>query len=162
MSRQLMLFALCVLALLMCRQSQAQVEITGAVGEPSRSFVLDALSFAADTAHSRLDIFIQVGYDNLTFMKDGDNYSASYELTTTLYDSTNGVIDENTTNGTDHRRHIRSIGCGRGIQSNTEGLYGRSGALLDRRAAQGQRKQERTQAAAPGQSYWTSPAVLWH
>jgi len=98
MSRQLMLFALCVLALLLCQQSQAQVEITGAVGETSRSFVLDALSFAADTAHSRLDVFIQVGYDNLTFVKDGDNYSASYELTTTLYDSTNGVIDENTTN----------------------------------------------------------------
>jgi GWxTD domain-containing protein len=98
MSRHLMLFALCALAVLTFHRSRAQVEITGAVGESSRSFILEALSFASDSTHSRLDIFIQVGYDNLTFVKEGDNYSASYELTTTLYDSINGVIDESSNN----------------------------------------------------------------
>ncbi len=85
-------------ALVLASSAGAQVEITGAVGEPSRSFILDALSFASDSAHSRVDLFIQVGYDNLTFVRDGEQYSASYELTTTLYDSTSGVIDENSTN----------------------------------------------------------------
>jgi len=100
MNRHPMLIGLCALLIALSGRSQAQVEITGAVGEPSRSFVLDALSFASDSTHSRLDVFIQVGYENLTFVRDGDVYNASYELTTTLYDSTNGVIDENSTNET--------------------------------------------------------------
>jgi GWxTD domain-containing protein len=98
MKRHPMLLLLCALILALSGRAIGQVEITGAVGEASRSFVLDALSFAGDSAHSRLDVFIQVGYDNLTFVKDGDSYGASYELTTTLYDSTNGVIDESSNN----------------------------------------------------------------
>src|SRR5512140_1165217 len=98
MKRVPLFLVLCALVAMFSGLARAQVEITGVVGEPSRSFVLDALSFADDSLHSRLDVFIQVGYDNLTFVRDGDAYSAAYELTTTLYDSLNGVIDENTTN----------------------------------------------------------------
>ena len=97
MNRHPKFFTVCVLVVMVFGRGQAQVEITGAVGEPSRSFVIDALSFAADSTHSRLDVFIQVGYDNLTFVRRGDDYGASYELTTTLYDSANSVIDENST-----------------------------------------------------------------
>ncbi len=97
MNRYPMLFALCALTVAAFCSGLAQVEITGAVGEPSPTFVYDALSFAADSTHSRLDLFIQVGYDNLTFVKDGDTYNASYELTTTLYDSANTVVSDNTT-----------------------------------------------------------------
>ncbi len=92
------LLILCALVVASFGRTRGQVEITGAVGEPSRSFVLDALSFASDSTNSRLDVFIQVGYDNLTFVRDGDTYRTAYELTTTLYDSVNGVVDENTTN----------------------------------------------------------------
>jgi GWxTD domain-containing protein len=95
MIRHSVLSVLC--ALVLASTARAQVEITGAVGEPSRSFILDALCFASDSARSRVDLFVQVGYDNLTFIRDGDLYSSSYELTTTLYDSTNGVINENST-----------------------------------------------------------------
>lgn len=98
MTRRPLLLALCALVFAAFGQVRAQVEITGAVGEPSLSFVLDALSFASDSTHSRLDVFIQVGYDNLTFVRDGDTYRAGYELTTTLYDSVNGVVNESTTN----------------------------------------------------------------
>jgi len=96
MSRQAMLMVLGVVALLGPGRGQAQVEITGAVGEQSPAFILEALSFAADSARSRLDVFVQVGYENLTFVRNGDSYDAAYELTTTLYDSANSVLDENT------------------------------------------------------------------
>jgi GWxTD domain-containing protein len=96
MNRHLMIVFLSVAAIVSSGRSRAQVEITGAVGEFSPAFVVDALSFAADSARSRLDVFIQVAYENLSFVKNGDTYEATYELTTTLYDSANSVIDETT------------------------------------------------------------------
>ena len=98
MNKNLTICSLVGLLIALSSFGRAQVEITGDVAAQSQTFVIDALSFASDSAHSRLDVFIQVGYDNLTFVRDGDTYSASYELTTTLYDSTNGVVNESSTN----------------------------------------------------------------
>ncbi|HEX9007351.1 MAG TPA: GWxTD domain-containing protein [Bacteroidota bacterium] len=85
-------------AFLLQQFAAAQVEMSGDVSyEPPTSFFVDALSFAApDTAGSRLDVFIQVGYDNLTFVKVGDTYDASYELTVTLLDSSSASVAEQT------------------------------------------------------------------
>ena len=94
MNRRLLL--LISAAFLLQQFAAAQVEMSGEVSyEPPTSFYVDALSFAApDTAGSRLDVFVQVGYDNLTFVKVGDAYDASYELTVTLFDSSNATVAE--------------------------------------------------------------------
>ncbi len=96
MTRRLLL--LISAAFLSQQFAAAQVEMSGEVSyEPPTSFYVDALAFAAtDTVGSRLDVFIQVGYDNLTFVKVGDTYDASYELTVTLFDSSNATVAEQT------------------------------------------------------------------
>jgi GWxTD domain-containing protein len=59
------------------------------------TFLVDAISFAALTApQSRLDIFVQVGYDNLSFVKNADGYDASFEMTISIYDSVNTLVVE--------------------------------------------------------------------
>jgi GWxTD domain-containing protein len=72
-----------------------QVEASGTQGDPrDEHFYLDAVSFADQAGGSRLDVFVQVGYELLTFIKSGDSYDASYELTLSLYDTLNTLITE--------------------------------------------------------------------
>lgn len=74
----------------------AQVEVGGVAPEyVDPSFFIDAVSFAAVNAPgSRLDVFAQVGYDLLSFVKRGDLYDASYEMTVSVFDSTNTLVNE--------------------------------------------------------------------
>ncbi len=74
----------------------AQVEDPHATAfDQPTSFLMDALSFKGqDSGKSRLDVFTQVGYDNLTFVKTGNTYRASYELTATVLDSSGSVVKE--------------------------------------------------------------------
>ncbi len=76
----------------------AQVESTDRlVGDKPETFFADAVCFAAsDLSGSRLDLFVQVGYSNLTFVKQGDLYSASYELSLTIIDSSGSLVSEKT------------------------------------------------------------------
>jgi GWxTD domain-containing protein len=63
--------------------------------ETSPEFIVQALTFASvDPTKSRIDLFIQVGFDYLSFVKEGDTYGASYDLTATLYDSLNNTLNE--------------------------------------------------------------------
>ena len=74
----------------------AQVEVSGVTpdrGAPS--IFLDAVSFAAQNGpDGRLDVFVQVGYENLSFVKQGDLYAAAYEMTLSLFDSSNALLNE--------------------------------------------------------------------
>jgi len=81
---------------LLSSQSVAQVETaTPVIEEKPESFLLDAMCFAGNKpAMSRLDIFVQVGYNSLSFVKHDDRYSASYELTIGIYDSVGGLVVE--------------------------------------------------------------------
>jgi GWxTD domain-containing protein len=76
----------------------AQVEAAKPVIEDKpESFLFDAISFAgSNPPMSRMDIFVQVGYNNMSFVKQDDKYSASYELTLGIYDSVNGLVSEKT------------------------------------------------------------------
>ena len=74
----------------------AQVEVSGV--NPDRgesSLLIDAISFAAQNGpDGRLDVFVQVGYDMLSFVKNGDLYDAAYEMTLSLFDSTDALANE--------------------------------------------------------------------
>jgi GWxTD domain-containing protein len=75
---------------------RGQVEMTERGNEVAPGFVyLDAIAFAgAATGEARLDVFLQVGYEGLSFVKEDDLYHAAYEVTLTLTDSAGGIIGE--------------------------------------------------------------------
>lgn len=74
---------------------EAQVEMSGAQVEPPGVFNVDAITFAGTVSgKSRLDVFVQVGYEALSFVKQDELYSASYELTLSLYDSAGSLVNE--------------------------------------------------------------------
>jgi GWxTD domain-containing protein len=76
----------------------AQMEIQGTSKEREaneQSLFLDAVSFANRAAPgSRLDVFVQVGFDLLSFVKSGDLYDASYEMTISVLDSAGTLVSE--------------------------------------------------------------------
>ena len=74
----------------------AQVEVSGVTPDVSESsFFVDAMSFASQAgANSRLDIFTQVGYDALSFIKRNELYDAAYEMTVSIFDSTSTLVNE--------------------------------------------------------------------
>jgi len=72
----------------------AQVEVPPQPA-PDVTFAMDAISFADQrSASSRIDVFVQVGYDALSFVKNDDRYFSSYELTVTVYDSAEALVNE--------------------------------------------------------------------
>ena len=59
------------------------------------AYYMDALSFFDPaTNQSRIDVYVHLGYDVLSFVKQGDLYGASYEMTISVYDSTGGLVSE--------------------------------------------------------------------
>jgi GWxTD domain-containing protein len=74
----------------------AQVEISGLTPNVSESsFVVDAVSFASQAgANSRLDVFTQVGFDALSFVKRDELYDAAYEMTISVLDSAGTLVSE--------------------------------------------------------------------
>lgn len=59
------------------------------------SFLAELLCFAdRDTGTTRIDMFVQVGYDALTFVKTDSGFSASYDLTIAVVDSADSVVME--------------------------------------------------------------------
>lgn len=70
-----------------------QIEV--AQQETPSQFNMDAISFAsADSAKSRIDVYVQVPYANLSFVKSDDQYRASYDITIDVLDSSSRVITE--------------------------------------------------------------------
>jgi GWxTD domain-containing protein len=85
---------LALFVLLACQPLVAQVEMSGPVPDARGLFTMDAIAFAGTGSESRLDVFVQVGYDALTFVKREELYDASYEMTVTLSDSAGGLVSE--------------------------------------------------------------------
>ena len=82
--------------LLLSPAAFSQVENASTEGEEDHAlFFLDAMSFAGgDMKHCRLDVFVQVPYEILSFSKQGDLYEASFDLTLAIYDSTSRLVSE--------------------------------------------------------------------
>ena len=82
--------------LLSAAPSFAQVEVAETQKElGSEGFFVDAMSFAGNKlSASRLDVFLQVAYNDLTFLKKDDRYEASYEVTIAIYDNATKLVRE--------------------------------------------------------------------
>jgi GWxTD domain-containing protein len=90
-------FACCIITLLLSSvPGAAQIEIPSQVPpEYSATLFLDPIAFLGpQPGETRLDVFVQVGYDNLSFLKTGDTYAASYEMTIRIEDSTGTQVLE--------------------------------------------------------------------
>lgn len=73
--------------------ARGQVEVRG--GKEDAPFDVDAISFASDSAHiSRLHVFAAIPYEQLSFVKEGDNFVASYEFTISIFDSLQALVTE--------------------------------------------------------------------
>jgi GWxTD domain-containing protein len=58
-------------------------------------FYFDALSFASDQPGlSRLDVYLEVPYEQLHFANIGQLFTSSYEITMSFYDKDNKLVDE--------------------------------------------------------------------
>jgi len=90
------LWALTGVMVLFAGRGAAQIEVSGVNPEPvDQSFYIDAISFAARNGEgSRIDVYTQVGYDILSFVKNNDLYDASYEMTVSILDSSNTLVGE--------------------------------------------------------------------
>ena len=91
-----LLFLSIILTITGRSNSPGQVEAAqNPLPETPRRYNVDAISFAsAASAQSRLDVFVQVPYNALGFLKDDQTYNASYEITIGLYDSTGKLYTE--------------------------------------------------------------------
>ena len=85
-----------IVVLLSSVPGRAQVEIPAQVPpEYSATLFLDPIAFlGSQPGESRLDVFVQVGYDNLSFVKTGDTYAASCEMSIRIDDSTGAQVLE--------------------------------------------------------------------
>jgi GWxTD domain-containing protein len=91
-----LLLLLIVLTIAGRSSSSGQVEAAqNPLPETPRRYNVDAISFAsAASAQGRLDVFVQVPYDLLGFLKADQTYRASYEITIGLYDSSGKLYTE--------------------------------------------------------------------
>ncbi len=78
------MIALCFLLTL---SASAQVEMQHSFSYAPPHFYFDALNFRADTNRSRLDFYFQIPYSELQFIKYGNEFKASYEVSLQLVES---------------------------------------------------------------------------
>lgn len=80
-------------------QALGQVENRQAAYLAKPAFYVDALCFAAgDTLSSRLDLYIQVPYEALRFLKEMNGFVSKYEVTVDILDSGQDLLQEKTLN----------------------------------------------------------------
>jgi GWxTD domain-containing protein len=73
----------------------SQVESGRLIDEEAAPYAVDAISFSSLKSQlSRLDVFTQVPYEHLSFVKRDGKYQASYEMTIDVLDSTGKLVDE--------------------------------------------------------------------
>jgi GWxTD domain-containing protein len=84
---------LCVWLIGISTLARGQVELVHK--EVVDPYYIDAISFASGSPdRSRLDVFIQVPYSDLAFVKTDNGYTASYEMTIDILDSTDQLFTE--------------------------------------------------------------------
>ncbi len=61
------------------------------------TFFFDALSYASDNSNkSRIDLYVQVPHEELRFVKQGDAYTARYDVTMAIYTAEQRLAQERT------------------------------------------------------------------
>lgn len=73
--------------------SQVETHKAAEIGIPK--IFIEVLGFASDVPNeSRLDVYIQVPYDAIFFVKNADLFLSNYELTVNIYDVSNNLVKE--------------------------------------------------------------------
>ncbi len=85
-----------ILSLFLFNNVLAQVEnITStAIKTVTPFFYYNALNFMGDDSLSRVDLYVQVPYTQLTFVKDNDLFASQYEVTAGVYDQSDRIVTE--------------------------------------------------------------------
>ena len=95
---RLLLAAFAAVLIAAAAPAGAQVEVEGTSREREandQSLFLDVIGFSSRTGGgARLDVFVQVGFDILSFLKNGELYDASYEMTISVLDSAGSLVSE--------------------------------------------------------------------
>lgn len=93
--KRIELALLAVLVVICSPRAHAQAELKPSQAEQAVVFYFDAISYASnDSGKSRIEIFIQVPYEQLRFVKDGDNFSANYDVVLTVEKPSHQVLQE--------------------------------------------------------------------
>ncbi len=87
-------FLLILMVIIAPGEILAQPDVPPAVFPDLPQFYVDAVSFWSDSGRTRLDIYVEVPYEALRFIKDGDVFRSNYEVSVDIYDSTDKMIDD--------------------------------------------------------------------
>jgi GWxTD domain-containing protein len=80
--------------MLLCLPTLAQVEMQQSYSYAGPHFYFDALSFKGVQDKSRLDFYFQIPYNELQFIKHGDRFEGSYEISLKLSDKDGNPVLE--------------------------------------------------------------------
>jgi GWxTD domain-containing protein len=76
-------------------QAAAQAEMKPVRSEQSTAFFFDAICYESEEAgKSRIDVYIQVPYEQLRFVKDGEGFAAKYDVILTISRPTQQIVQE--------------------------------------------------------------------
>ena len=94
MIRRILMIATAALLLHMPLHAQDEPPDKTDTGD-APAFIVEALTFSSrEPGKTRIDVFLQVDLEGLSFEKDGDSYQASYDVTASLFDSANTLVSE--------------------------------------------------------------------
>jgi GWxTD domain-containing protein len=83
------------MAVLAFAAARGQVESSEDRTTLPQALFMDAISVAGSVRdESRVDVFVQMNYEGLSFIKRGSSYDASYEITITVSDSSGAMVAE--------------------------------------------------------------------
>lgn len=76
-------------------RAAAQAEMRPVQSAQSTVFFFDAISYVSEeTGKSRIDVYVQVPYEQLRFVKDGDSFVAHYDVILSIARPTQQIVQE--------------------------------------------------------------------
>lgn len=95
MRRYVRLLLVVVMGFAGVRTAHAQAEMKKGEVEVLPTFYFDAISYVSDVENkSRIDIYVQVPYEEIRFLKEGDQFIARYEVTLSLFTTARQLAHE--------------------------------------------------------------------
>ncbi|TAK61835.1 MAG: GWxTD domain-containing protein [Bacteroidetes bacterium] len=87
-----LLFLVLLTASNVCSQEERPV---GVPHSDLPNFYIDILNYSADSANrGRVDMYIQVPYEMLSFIKSNEQFLAKYEITASVFNTSDALVDE--------------------------------------------------------------------
>ncbi|MBI4546903.1 MAG: GWxTD domain-containing protein [Ignavibacteriae bacterium] len=91
------LVVVCLAIFVLTLNCWSQAEVPPIVLPDLPQFYFDALSYMSDQEGvSRLDLYVEVPFEGLRFIKQGNMFLASYEIMVSIHDTTDKLVEEKT------------------------------------------------------------------